>query len=262
MARTVNALLAEKETTMTDEELEQQDKQEQKEEKKELAKRDLKIIITSIVCTLLFIIILLLLVLLGLKNCSSNKGDHGSYSSGSSSNPPAYNYDNELLNNQFIKIVNYERLVGGFDEAPTDVVAITYIDNYPNNFNINITAKAGNTIYYYHLDNYSYSGDTSSYDNCIGYILSINISDRLDGSASIVKSTATSETIETDKGNHYVISSAAPLKYFSGFYLDNNQYKVYNYIEFTSGSNPFNNEPSFKVNSSSPLYGYYQYLNQ
>ena len=241
--------------------LNEQDKQEQKEEKKELAKRDLKIVITSIVCTLLFIIILLLLVLLSLKNCSSIKGDHGSYSSSSSSNPPAYNYDNESLNKQFIKIVNYERLVGGFDEAPTDVVAITYIDNYPNNFNISITAKAGNTLYYYHLDNYSYSGDTSSFDNCIGYILSININDRLDDSASIVKSTATSETIVTDKGNHYVISDADPIKYFSGFYLDNNEYKVYNYIEFTSGDNPFNTESSFKVNSSSPLYGYYQFLN-
>lgn len=243
---------------MAEEELEQKDKQEQKEEKKELAKHDLKIVITSIVCNLLFIIILLLLVLLGLKNCSSNKGDHGPYSSSSPSNPPAYNYDNESLNKQFIKIVNYERLVGGFDEAPTDVAAITYIDNYPNSFNISITAKAGNTLYYYHLDNYSYSGDTSSYDNCIGYILSIDINDRLDGSASIVKSTATSETIVTGKGNRYVISDADPIKYFSGFYLDNSQYKVYNYVEFTSGDNPFNEEPTFIVDFSEPLYGYYR----
>ena len=229
------------------------------EEKKTNDKRDtFKVAIISSVSTLILIIIILLLVIFGMKNCSSNNKETSS--SSSNVNEPTYHYDNESLNNQFIKIVNYERLVGGFDEAPTDVVAITYIDNYPNNFNISITTKAGNTIYYYHLDNYSYSGDTSSYDNCIGYILSININDRLDDRASIVKSTATSETIVTDKGNHYVISDADPIKYFSGFYLDNNEYKVYNYIEFTSGDNPFNEEPALKVDYTNPLYGYYQYL--
>lgn len=245
---------------MTEEELKKQDKQEQKEEKKELVKRDLKIVITSVVCTLLFIIILLLLVFLGLKNCSSNEGDRGSYSSSSTSNEPTYNYDNESLNNQFIKIVNFERSVGGFDEAPTDVVAITYIDNYPNSFSIDITAKAVNNIYHYRLDNYSYGGDTSSYDNCIGYISTLDITSRLDagGSTQTIQTSAiTNETIVTDKGNHYVISNADPIKYFSGFYLDNNEYQVYNYIEFTSGDNPFNTESSFKVNSSSPLYRYY-----
>ena len=244
---------------MRNKELEQQTNQEDKQNKRDT----FKVAIISSASTLILIIIILLLVILGLKNCSSNKGDYGSYSSSSSSNPPAYNYDNESLNNQFIKIVNYERLVGGFDEAPTDVVATTYIDNYPNNFSISITAKAGNTLYYYHLDNYSYNGDTSSYDNCIGYIATLDITARLDGAGStqtIRTSDITNETIVTDKGNHYVISKADPIKYFSGFYLDNNEYKVYNYIEFTSGSNPFTNEPSFKANSSSPLYGYYQYL--
>ncbi len=204
---------------------------------------------------------LLLLVLVGLKNCSSIKGDHGSYSSSSSSNLLAYNDDNESLNKQFIKIVNYERLVGGFDEAPTDVVAITYIDNYPNNFNISITAKAGNTLYYYHLDNYPYTGDTSSYDNCIGYILTLDINSRLDNGSTLLKSNITTEKIVSDKGDHYVISDADPIKYFSGFYLDNNEYKVYNYIEYSSGDNPFNSESTFKVGINHPLYGYYQYLN-
>ena len=190
--------------------------------------------------------------------------DRVTSSSSSNVNEPTYHYDNELLNNQFIRIVNFERQAIGYEEAPSKVVAVSYTDNYPNNFSISITAAAGNTLYYYNISNYSYSGDTSSYDNCIGYISSLDITARLDSVGAvqtIQSSTVTSETIETDKGNHYVISSATPLKYFSGFYLDNNQYKVYNYVEFTSGSNPFNTEPSFKANSSSPLYGYYQYLN-
>ena len=230
------------------------------EEKKNENKRDtFKVAIISSVSTLILIIIILLLVIFGMKNCSSNNKE--SSSSSSNVNEPTYHYDNELLNNQFIKIVNYERLVSGYEEVPTDVVVVTYIDNYPNNFNISITAKAGNTLYYYHLDNYPYSGDTSSFDNCIGYILTLDINNRLDSGSALLKSNITTEKIVSDKGDHYVISDADPKKYFSGFYLDNNEYKVYNYIEFTSGDNPFNTESSFKVNSSSPLYGYYQYLN-
>ena len=231
------------------------------EEKKTNNKRDtFKVAIISSVSTLILIIIILLLVIFGMKNCSSNNKETSS--SSSNVNEPTYHYDNELLNNQFIKIVNYERLVSGYDDVPTDVVAVTYIDNYPNNFNISITAKAGNTLYYYHLDNYPYSGDTSSYDNCIGYILTLDINNRLESGSTLLKSNITTEKIVSDKGDHYVISDADPKKYFSGFYLDNNEYQVYNYIEFTSGDNPFNTESSFKVNSSSPLYGYYQLLNK
>ena len=236
------------------------DVNEEKELNQEQDKKTLKTVIISVGGTLLFVIILLLLVLLGLKQCSRVPNN----SSSGTSSEPTYNYDTELLNNQFIKIVNYERQAIGYEEAPSKVVAVSYVDNYPNNFSISITATAGNTLYYYNINNYSYSGDTSSYDNCIGYISTFDITARLDSVGAvqtIQSSTVTNETIETDKGNHYVISSASPLKYFSGFCLDNNQYRVYNYIEFTSGDNPFNTESSFKVNSNDPLYGYYQYLN-
>ena len=232
------------------------------EEKKTSDKRDtFKVAIISSVSTLILIIIILLLVIFGMKNCSSNNKETSS--SSSNVNEPTYNYDNELLNNQFIKIVNYERLVSGYEDVPTDVVVVSYIDNYPNNFNISITAKAGNTLYYYHLDNYPYTGNTSIYDNCIGYILTLDINNRLESGSTLLKSNITTEKIVSDKGDHYVISDADPKKHFSGFYLDNNEYKVYNYIEFASGDNPFNTESSFKVNPSSPLYGYYQeILNQ
>ena len=246
---------------MTDEELDQQDKQEQKEERQEENKKTLKTVITSVICTLLFVVILLLLVILCLKNCSNRNNNNTS--SSNSISEPTYNYDNELLNNQFIKIVNFERQAIGYEEVPSKVIAVSYTDNYPDHFSISITATAGNTLYYYNISNYSYSGDTSSHDNCIGYISTLDITTRLDSVGAvqtIQSSTVTNETIETNKGNHYVISSASPLKYFSGFYLDNNQYKVYNYTEFTSGDNPFNSEPSFKVNSNDPLYGYYQEL--
>ena len=231
---------------------------EQKKLNQEENKKTIKTVIISVACTLLFVIVVLLLVLLGLKQCSRVSDNSGSTRT---SSEPTYNYDNTTLNAQFLNIVNHERIADGYEAASNKVVAVSYTDNYPNSFSISITALSGNTLYYYHLVNHNYTGDTSSYDNCIGCILSIDINDRLDGSASIVKSTATSETIVTDKGNHYLISNADPIKHFSGFYLDNNEYQVYNYIEFTSGDNPFNTESSFKANSSSPLYGYYQYLN-
>lgn len=234
------------------------DTEEKKELNQEENKKTIKTVIISVACTLLFVIIVLLLVLLGLKQCSRVSDNSGSTST---SGEPTYNYDNTTLNSQFLNIVNYERIADGYEAAPNKVVAVSYTDNYPNSFSISITALSGNTLYYYHLVNHNNTGDASSYDNCIGYIYSLNITDRLDSGGALQTSTVTNETIETDKGNHYVISSATPLKYFSGFYLDNNQYKVYNYIEFTSGDNPFNTEPSFKVNSNNPLYGYYQSLN-
>ena len=110
-------------------------------------------------------------MLLGLKQCSRVPNN----SSSNTSSEPTYNYDTELLKNQFIKIVNFERQAIGYEEAPSKVVAVSYTDNYPNNFSISITASAGNTLYYYNITNHSYSGDTSSYDNCIGYISTLNI---------------------------------------------------------------------------------------
>ena len=234
------------------------------EEKKQDKKKDgYKTAIISSVCALLLLIIILLLVIFGCKYCSNIHGDHGSYSSAdSSSGGPTYNYDNESLNNQFIKIVNYERLVAGYEEAPTRVVAVTYTDNYPNSFSLSITALGGTTVYYYHLDNYSYTGETSSYDNCIGYILTLNISDRLDNTASLSKGDTLDSAISPNKGGKYVIYSTNPNKYFSGFYYENNEYRIYQHIEFNSGDNPFNEEPTLKVDSTEPLYGYYQLLNQ
>ena len=100
----------------------------QKEEKKEQGKRDLKIVITSIVCTLLFIIILLLLVLLGLKKC--NKYNSGLPSSGGPFSSIKYNYDVVSLNDKFKRIVKgYMDGPGGMDsDNITEVKAVSYID--------------------------------------------------------------------------------------------------------------------------------------
>ena len=142
---------------MSDEELERQDKQEQKEEKKELGKRDLKIVITSIVCTLLFIIILLLLVLLGLKKCNNDNSNFSS-SSGSSSSIK-YDYDTVSLNDKFKRIVKgYMDGPGGMDsDNITEVKAISYIDNYNDGyFSLNISAISENNKLYVYNANKAY----------------------------------------------------------------------------------------------------------
>ena len=244
---------------MADEELKQQDKQEQKEKKKELAKSDLKIVITSIVCTLLFIIILLLLVLLGLKKCNKDNSGLPS-SSGTSSSSIKYDYDVNKIDDVFKKIVKNQLIVDGFDEDPLkDVISVTYSDTVTS-FNLNIEVRSDTKVYYYRLSNYPYSG----FDNFVPYLLSLDLNTKLslnEGSISLDTYLPTLETITTDKQCKYLISTnmSGTTKYFSGYYYQDNQYYIYQHQELTS--NPFNEVSNQVINLDSPLYGYYQNLN-
>ena len=244
---------------MADEELKQQDKQEQKEKKKELAKSDLKIVITSIVCTLLFIIILLLLVLLGLKKCNKDNSGLPS-SSGTSSSSIKYDYDVNKIDDVFKKIVKNQLIVDGFDEdSLKDVISVTYSDAVTS-FNLNIEVRSDTKVYYYRLSNYPYSG----FDNFVPYLLSLDLNTKLslnEGSISLDTYLPTLETITTDKQCKYLISTnmSGTTKYFSGYYYQDNQYYIYQHQELTS--NPFNEVSNQVINLDSPLYGYYQNLN-
>ena len=232
----------------------------EQESKQDNKKYTLKVVVTSVTCTLVFIIVVLLLVLLGLKGCKGNNNGNEL----SSSQNIEEGYDNVKLNNQFIKIVDEERKAGGYDVTPTDIVAVTYTDNYPNSFDLYITAINGNTVYYYHLDNYMYpEGNKDSYSNFVEYLLLIDINTRLTPTSGIQSSGVTNESIGNDKGNYYVISYSDPLKHFSGFYFMDNMFNVYQYIDYVTGDNPFRDSVATQVvRATDCLYGYYQYLIQ
>lgn len=247
---------------MTEEEkkIEQQeiDNKEQNKENNKDKKKTFKTVIISVISTLLFIIILLLIILLCLKNCSKRNNDGLSNNSGSSG--PHYNYDNELLDDKFKRIVNHERLYLGYEEEPTKVISIIYEDNYPNNFSLAITASSLNTVYNYRITDYSYTGDKSSYDNVISYILSIDINNRLDGETTLSGNTLMDLSINTSRSTYkYIINKSLTDNYYlSGFYYENNEFFIFNNRPYFEGNDPFLGVGDQKVTIEDPLYGYYQ----
>ncbi|MBO7573827.1 MAG: hypothetical protein J6T25_03525 [Bacilli bacterium] len=229
--------------------------QDNKEQKKKQAKRDLKIVIASVIGTLLFIVILLLLVLLGLKKCNNNSSDPQS----SNSSSIKYDYGVNKIDEVFKGIVKNQLVVDGFDEdILTDVVSVTYSD-ISTSFDLNIEVRSESKVYYYRLSNYPYSG----FDNFVPYLLSLDLDTKLsldEGTISLDTYLPTSETITTDKECRYLISSnmSGTDKYFSGFYYQNNEYYIYqNKILI---SNPFSETSNQVIGLDSPLYGYFQKL--
>ena len=148
------------------EEEKKQSKQEVKEEKQEESKKTLKTVVISIICTLLFVVLLLLLVIVCLKNCS-NKGN-----SKSSLEPPLDSETNKRINDVFIDIVNKQMTFDGYDsDELLGVVVVSYIDNYPTDFNLNIIVNSDSKVYYYNAEDINYPEDKNGYDNFVSYLL-------------------------------------------------------------------------------------------
>lgn len=247
-------------------ELEQIDKQEVKEEKKEQGKRDSKLVIASVICTLLFIIILLLLVLLGLKKCSKGPDVGSSSSSEPSSNEPIYDYDDVKLNDVFKKIVYNQVYIDMGTEDPVDeILAVNYSDA-DNKFTLDIDARIGDKVYYYHASNVEYS----NHETFVEHLLTLDTNQTLPiittgEETSVAWLDKTEERLTNEVvGAHYVIFSSASPKYLSGFYFNNpsNEYYVYQKMELTN-TDAFPSNSSIKIGLDSPLYRYYnEILNQ
>ncbi len=257
--------LAKRIMTMTDEEckeLEQVDKQEVKEEKKEQGKRDLKLVITSIVATLLFIIILLLLVLLSLKKCSNGSNVNSSSSSEISTSEPKYHYDDTKLNDVFKRIVINQVSV---DIAPIEdidnIIAISYEDIVGSKFTLNIDFKIGDNIYYYRASNVLYA----NHETFVSYLLTLNpnkvepVIPLINGDELEISSLPSSLVKLTNEkiNSHYVIANGASNSYLSGFYYEDSVYHTYTKKELTN-TESFPLPASGLIDLNSPLYGYYQ----
>lgn len=261
------------EENLPSEELEQvEQKQEVKEQKKEGNKKTLKAVITSVICTLLFIIILLLLILLGLKKCATRLGDSSNNESTSSEYVEIY--DNVTLNDVFKKIVN-KHLFINFDENKemSDIIAVTYTDNYPNKFDLSITACTEDEVFFYSITNCVYQNNVDGYDNLVTYLLKqdkaepqhlVFMSDSeigdLDFSVDLSRANKnTAEVITTNKANSHFVTSMTPssIKYISGYYDQDNNYYVYDRLEYTDQNNPLGNNEGTLIDDTSLLYGYY-----
>lgn len=232
-------------------ELEQAKKEETRAGNQKEDKNKNKVVVPVI--TILLLIILILLILFGLKNC---KGCSASPIDLSSSKIK----DEDDLDDKFKRMVNKEREFGGLIEEVNKVIAITYKDNYPNNFSINITAASNNYLYHYELNDYSYPINKSGYKDMVSYILSIDISNRLDG--GILNTTIiTNDKIINDKEAKYIVSTneMGSIKYLSGYYLKNNEYHIYN-KKIINSEDPFNEVEDQLIKQNDQLYNYYQSL--
>ena len=225
------------------------------EEGKDKKKYTFKVAFISVVCTLLFIIVLLLFVLFGLQKCSSR-------SSGSSignSSSMKYNYDNEKLNDVFKKLVSNQVFVDMGVEDPIDEIVVATYSDSGSSFTLNIDAKIGDNLYYYYVNNVSYSG----HDNFVSYLLTLNLDSNLpllEGNGYGVSALPISnERLVNEKSTSYVITNSASSKYLSGYYFENNEYRVYQKVELTN-NDALPSVPSKIIDLDSPLFGYYQSL--
>lgn len=256
------------------EDLEQvEQEQDQQEQKKEENKKTLKTVVTSVICTLLFVIILLLLILLGLKKCGARVPDLGDSSNNENTSSKYVEiYDNVTLNDVFKKIVS-KHLFINFDENKemNDIIAVTYTDNYPNKFDLSITACTDDEVFFYTITHCVYQTNVDGYDNLVTYLLKQNTADHLvfmtdsedgdlDFSVDLNRANkTTAEVITTNKANPHFVTSMTPssVKYISGYYYQDNKYYVYDRLEYTDQNNPLGNNEGTLIDDASLLYGYY-----
>lgn len=242
----MHAMLAKRIMTMVD------------KEKKKQVKRDLKIVIASVAGTLLFIIIILLLVIFGLKNCSKKDNNHGSSSNISSSQK--YDFDNAKLDEAFKYLVNKQIQIDGFEGTSDYLGAVTYVDDYPNTFNLSISGFNDNKVYFLEITNCSYLGDKNGYDNVISYLLLNNNYQSLDAAINLTVLDTSNSDINTSKTTAGYVVGIGPTndKYLTGSYFENSQYHVYFKKHAEDGVDPFIDNADMIVSSGSLLYGYYQ----
>lgn len=230
------------------------------QDNKEFRKHAFKIAAISVISTLAFVAFLLLFVLFSLKNCA--KENNASANSSDISSSIKYDYDSELLDSKFKAIVNNELSFNGFEDKVNDIVMVTYVDNFPSNFSLSISCRKETNLYSYHLEEYEYPANISGYNNCIDYLLTININNRLDGSCSLERLETIEEQIITSKSFYKCVigQSSTNGKYLFGYYCEENNYYAYSKKAYTPGTDPFVSNPSKTITNQDPLFKYYQSL--
>lgn len=243
---------------MADKESKQQDKQEQpnQEEKKSSSKK-----VVSIFIGLDILLVIIIVLLLCLKSCKDNNNVQES-----SDGEPIDIERNNRITDLFKGIVKKNLVANGYDDDYlTNVTAISYIDNYPNNFTLNISVSSLSKVYYCSISDYPYEGESSTYNNFLSYLLLDTIEYKVSKStASINPHKLTDKTINTSKDKYkYVLSESdsEPVDtYIDGFYLEDGNYYIYQNKLVVGNTDPFTNASDQIIDSGSPLYNYYQGL--
>lgn len=226
----------------------------QQEEKKSPTKK-----IISIFIGLDIILVIVIILLLCLKNC---KGPSNEPSNGEEIDRVRVNKITDIFRNIAKENMNYMSIT---DNDVDKAIAVTYTDNYPNTFNLNISVTTETNLYYLTITDYTYDGNKEEYSNFIDYLLLDTTEYKVShGTNGVTKTTLTDDKITTSQNvNSYVISetdSEPKDKYINGFYQANNEFFVYQNVIVEDGIDPFTKPSNQVIKSDSPLYDYYRGL--
>ena len=183
-------------------------------------------------------------------------GNRNNKQTTSSSSKSSLVPDTSLTDN-FKQLVVSELVLNGFDtDVVRDIVSITYMDD-AHTFDLYITASSDTHVYYYSLENVSYSG----YDNFVSYLKASN-NDNIVGDTSVEVNDIVDITASTDKHAYYKISKdITNQRYISGYYLINNEYRVYKKHPYIDDVDPFDKAADQIIKEGDALYTYYLGLN-
>ena len=151
----------------------------------------------------------------------------------------------------------------GYDDDELDkVIAITYQDNYPDNFSLKLAVSSSSKMYYSEVTSYPYDGNKEEYNDFVSYLLLDTTSYRASNAHIELNYTnITDLRVNTSKVvNRYVISesSSEPKDYYlNGFYKENDEFYVYMDTLVGIYTDPFTNPSNQVLKNDSPLFDYY-----
>ena len=224
------------------------------EEKKSSAKK-----IVSVFIGLDILLVIIIILLLCLKSCKENQEPR-------TSDPDIDMVRVTRATDIFRGIVRKNMEFNIYPEDNLDkVLAISYTDNYPNNFSLKISVSSETKVYYCTITEYEYDGNKEQYSNFLDYLLLDSTTYTVGkGSPTLNSTIKTDARITTDKApNRYIVSENEhnPAdRYIDGFYKDNDSFYVYGHKPCVDGTDPFATASDKVINSESPLYDYYRAL--
>ena len=233
-----------------------EEEQPQKEKKSSSKK------IVSIFIGLDILLVIIIVLLLCLKSCKNTQEEPNN------TEPEIDMVRVNKITDVFKKIAKDNIQYAGFDDDPLDkVMAITYEDNYPNKFSMNISVTSETKVYYCIVEDYPYDGDKEQYNDFISYLLLDTTEYKpTNGHSELHPYTKTDTRVNTSKSvNKYVIgetSSEPKDNYLYGFYrdLDNKDFYIYQDQLIEENVDPFSKNSDQIIKSDSLLYDYYRAL--
>ena len=232
---------------------EKQEEQQNQEEKSSTKK------IVSIFIGLDILLVIIVVLLLCLKGC---KVDNSQSNTELEIDMVRVNKITDVFKGMVKKNIQY----GGYTDDNLDrVMAITYTDNYPNNFSLNISVTSETKVYYCVVSEYPYEGNKEQYSDFVSYLLLDTTEYKPTKSGcELHPYSKTDNRINSSKSvNKYAIgetSSEPKDNYLYGFYQENNEFYVYQDKLVTEGVDPFSNPSDQIIKSDAPLFDYYRAL--